>query len=134
MKLKIIFLLSLSFLLLCCEKESDYRDKMTGTYSFKIRYGFVPYYRDSFKNYTGYVKKSENFANKVIVQWGVKIEKQDVTALTVDEYGGLSFPDRDRNTDFDLESFIRNDSIKFFITNGGLGAWMYWDVVGLKTK
>jgi len=134
MKLKYFFLLSLSFLLLCCEKESDYRDKMTGTYSFKIIYGFYPYYYDSVKNYTGYIEKSKKSANKIVVLWGVNVGKE--TELTVDEQGHLSFPEYNSSghTFFESGAYIKNDSIKFSILSGGLGAWMYWHALGIKTK
>ena len=140
----------LSILLLACTKDEpvDYRDKMTGEYSYTIKYNTVPpsiLYKDTSLSCNGFINKSNEFDNKIIIDWGpdsisfdgVNLFTEKKFELTVDMEGNLSYPEYHmfhNNTQFSHDAFIRNDSINYWISSGGKGMAFIWNVSGIKTS
>jgi hypothetical protein len=147
MKIKILYaVLLVKLLVQSCEKDkSDFRNEMTGNYQFTIEMGGYPpsYTVDTILFYDGYIQKSDRHNDRIIVDWGNDtIGKIDgiyfsqKSEFIVDENGNLEFPDwyGSGNTYFGKSSFVRNDTISFFISIGGLGSWKNWDVLGIKSR
>jgi hypothetical protein len=142
----------ISFMLIslfACKKDEpvDYRDIMIGNYNFTIKYSSFPpssLYKDTSLNFNGLIYKSNEFDNKIIVDWrpdsisfdGDNYYTQRKLELTVDKEGNLSFPEYHSidNTRFSPDSYIRNDSINYWISSGGMGRAFIWDVLGTKTS
>jgi hypothetical protein len=133
-----------------CEKEdSDYRDKFTGRYDFEIEndYNILHYISpgeiyftnfDTVFSFTGKVSKSQNFDNKILIDWGrdtiLRINDTSYTQKTefeIDSGGNL------KQLDPGIYSggYIHRDTISFYISSsGGMGGLLFseWTVKGLK--
>ncbi len=135
--------------LFACKKDEpvDYRDKMMGTYFFTIEYNSFPpsiLYKDTSISFNGFIYKSNEFDNKIIVDWrpnsisfdGDNYYTQRKLDLTVDKEGNLCFPEYHsiNNTRFSPDAYIRNDSISYWISSGGKERAFVWDVLGIKTS
>jgi hypothetical protein len=81
---KILIFFSILFCFVACEKEQqdDYRDKYVGDYKFEITYNYPIYtwvdslqtgiliWYDSIYYYSGFIKKSLNINDRVLIHWG----------------------------------------------------------------
>lgn len=137
-----------------CKKENaDYRDKYVGDYDFAIVYTYptlewvdsfentiITYY-DSVYSYQGYIHKSAQADDRVLIHWGVDtiVIKDDIVFnqsndMMVDSDGMLTYPEFPDGgyTYLSNASYLRNDSAKFKFSNGGLGAYALWNVIGTK--
>jgi hypothetical protein len=127
--LAIIFLILLS-----CEKESsDYRDKYTGNYNFKIIKIFYLTGNSSADTsfYNGFIEKKEKNQDRIIIHFG--ISRWAGTGGANDTFVGTDYPDPKVNIDGTLSypewgrqgnvffdgSFISPDSINLILSVGG---------------
>jgi hypothetical protein len=155
---KTLILLPVFFCFLACKKEQpeiDYRDKYVGDYTFEIIHNYpiitrvdslqtsILIWHDSTSFYSGYIKKSTSSKNRVLVHWGTdtlgiikNIAYTQTNEIVVDSVGLLSYPEYSGggHTFFYPPAFLRNDSASFNFGRGGLGAWVNWNVKGLKKK
>jgi hypothetical protein len=139
-----------------CQKlqdSPDYRDKFTGIFDFHIDYTYPEYkwidslqihvmvWHDTAYDYSGYVVRSENHKDKVIVRWGDEsiavvngVAYTQKNELTIDREGILTYPGYGGfgHTHFYPPAFIRDDSIRFNISAGGMGFYSVWKVKGLR--
>ncbi len=155
---KIKALIYISFLLcfFACEKEQnemDYRDKYVGDYKFEIVYYYPIYtwidslqigilrWYDSTYSYSGFIEKSRNSVNRLLVHWGEdtlgvinNVVFTQSNEMIVDSAGMLSYPEYSGggHTYFYPPAYIRNDTIRFNFGYGGLGMWCTWSVLGIK--
>ena len=156
LKLKALIFLSFLFCFLACEKEQseiDYRDKYVGDYKFDIIYNYPIYtwvdslqmsiliWHDTTYSYSGFIKKSTNSENRLLVHWGNdtlsiinNVVYTQTNEMIVDSSGILSYPEYfgGGHTYFYPPAYIRNDSTMFNFGSGGLGMWSTWNVTGLK--
>lgn len=145
---KALVLLSILFCFAACEKqEVDYRDKYVGDYAYRIDYsdmhvGRYPasIYSDTTWYYSGYIKKSVNSKDKVLIHWGNDTLKRFIrdlfpsNELVVDSDGNLSSNDfnySDKDS-FYPPSYIRNDTVRFNFSTGGAGSSFHWEVTGVR--
>jgi len=88
---------------------------------------------------------SASHSNKIIVDWGNDIIANvngviftQKSELTVNSDGRLTYPEYPAFSNFSFYntsfSYISGDTIRFGISEGGLGFWRQWEVIGLKIK
>jgi len=151
----VISIFSILIFISSCEKDEwDYRDEYTGNYELEINYIHTIYEGTDFSDfhiiridttyvYNGSVKKSDEFNNRIIVDWGNDTIYTDYyagiitqqTSFEIDSSGNLNFPEPTMM--YFSSSYIRNDTIMFHISiEHGLAGALYeiWRVQGLKRK
>ena len=142
-------------ILVSCDKENniDYRDTYTGNYVSHITFNYPVYewndsletdiltWYDSVYSFKGYIKKSANSENRILIHWGndtICIINDIVFTQTnnviVDTSGNLSYPEYDGggHTHFYPPAFIKNDSVRFNFGCGGIGMYKTWNILGIK--
>lgn len=98
-------------------------------------------WHDSTYYYSGYIKKSKNTNNRILIHWGIdtlsiinNVVFNQSNEIIVDSNGILTYPEYfgGGHTNFYPPSYIRNDSARFNFGKGGLGTWVTWEVIGIK--
>jgi hypothetical protein len=153
---KILILLLILISIIACEEEVlDYRDKYTGNYKFEITYSYPIYvwvdslqmnwiyWNDTSYFYNGFIKKSANSENRILIHWGKdtlciinNIVYTQTNEIIVDSSGILSYPEYSigGHTSLSFPAYLRNDTARFIFESGGLGAYETWNVIGIKNK
>lgn len=151
--IRLLMILSTLFCFASCEPD-DYRDKYVGDYEYEIDYYYPTYvwhdslqtwmlqWYDSIYSYSGYIQKSTNYDDRLLVHWGTETlfsingtRFTKTNELVVDANGNLSYPEYyggPYTTFGNHPSYIKNDTIRFDICSGGLGGYSDWTVVGVK--
>ena len=152
-------LLPLFAFLIACETETiepepkepetiDYRLKYVGDYAYTIDYWSYnagaypdPMYRDTTWYYSGTISLvDDSLKNRVLVTWGdgelpayMMPHLTQSNRMIVDTTGVLSYPEYCRTVhQMFNDAFIRNDTIRFELTDGGAGSAKRWTVTGVK--
>ena len=152
---KVLILISFLVYIIACEEKQgiDYRDKYIGNYKFDIKYSYpihiwvdslqmnLLYWHDTSYSYSGFIKKSINSGDRVMIHWGDdtlctinNVVYTQTNEIIVDSSGLLSYPEYSigGHTSLYPPAYLRNDSARFVFGSGGLGAYVSWDVVGIK--